>query len=112
VQNSLCIQVLHSPILAASLQRASAKLCGVEKRAPPVSVSRFNSKSYVDFHELSGIKRLFTRKHRLKFGHDLEIIMDASQSDVSPSCNCWALCRIRSLCTSVAVLVPQSIIQC
>ena len=29
VQNSLYIQVLHSPILAALLQRASAKLCGV-----------------------------------------------------------------------------------
>jgi len=42
VQNSLCVQVLHSPILAASLHGTPAegvsqtKLCGVEKRAPPI----------------------------------------------------------------------------
>ena len=41
VQNSLCVQVLHSPILATLLHgtRAvgvSSKLCGVQQRAPPI----------------------------------------------------------------------------
>ena len=40
VQNARYVQFLRSPILAALLhalqQRASAKLCGVEHRAPPI----------------------------------------------------------------------------
>jgi len=40
VQNSLCVQILRSPILAALLHgtpaAGSAKLCGVEQRAPPI----------------------------------------------------------------------------
>jgi len=41
VQNSLCIQILHSHILAAlhcmALEQwASANLCGVQQRAPPM----------------------------------------------------------------------------
>jgi len=40
VQNSVCGQVLHSPILqrycTALEQRASAKLCGAQQRAPPI----------------------------------------------------------------------------
>ena len=40
VQNSLCVQVLRSPILAALLHGtrvgASAKLCGVMQTAPPI----------------------------------------------------------------------------
>jgi len=40
VQNSVCFQVLRSPILTALLHGtrvgASAKLCGVEQRTPPI----------------------------------------------------------------------------
>ena len=40
VQNSLCVQVLRSPILAALLQGTrivvSAKLCGIQQRVPPI----------------------------------------------------------------------------
>jgi len=40
VQNSVCVQVLRSPILTALLHGtrvgASAKLCGVEQRTPPI----------------------------------------------------------------------------
>ena len=39
VQNSLFVQVLRSPVLTALLhgtRGASAKLCGVEQRAPPI----------------------------------------------------------------------------
>jgi len=41
VQNSLCVQIVRSPILAALYrtaleQRAPAKLCGVQQRASPI----------------------------------------------------------------------------